>query len=133
MSGNSGCSHSSISGAGRCGFCVPSHSRRRQTSSSMFSAHLSCFDITLVFISPVRSVVVPAPGFCGGVSLPLVRSLQSGFLRFPTGSHCATSLGCISHTGRSFDWNNPSMNNLYDRTFSCPVPYIRKVGMKPQM
>ena len=36
--------------------------------------------------------------------------------------------GCISHAGRSFDWNNPSMNCPYHRTFLCLVLYIRKVG-----
>ena len=36
----------------------------------------------------------------------------------------------ISHTGWSFDWNNPSMNYLYHRTFLCPVPYVHKVGIK---
>lgn len=38
--------------------------------------------------------------------------------------------GSISHTGWSFDWNNPSMNYLYHRTFLCPVPYVHKVGIK---
>ncbi len=69
----------------------------------------------------------------GGVSLSLVRSLRSGFLRFPAGSRCVTSPGSISHTGRSFDWNNPSMNCLYHRTFLYPVPYIHKVGITPEI
>ena len=60
--------------------------------------------------SPVLPDVVPAPGSHNDVSLPLVRSLRSGFLHFPSASRCATSPGSISHTGRSFDWNNPSMN-----------------------
>ena len=38
--------------------------------------------------------------------------------------------GSISHTGWSFDWNNPSMNCLYHRTFLCPVPYVHKVGIR---
>ena len=38
--------------------------------------------------------------------------------------------GSISHTGWSFDWNNPSMNYLYHRTFLYPVPYVHKVGIK---
>ena len=38
--------------------------------------------------------------------------------------------GSISHTGWSFDWNNPSMNYLYHRTFLCPVPYVHKVGIR---
>ena len=93
---------------------------------------LLCFGIVSVFILPVPSAVVPAPVF-GGVSLSLVRSFRSGFLRFPAGSRCVTSPGSISHTGRSFDWNNPSMNCLYHRTFLYPVPYIHKVGIKPEI
>ena len=81
---------------------------------------------------PVPSAVVPAPVF-GGVSLRLVRSFRSGFLRFPAGSRCVTSPGSISHTGRSFDWNNPSMNCLYHRTFLYPVPYVHKSGIKPKI
>ena len=77
--------------------------------------------------SPLLSFLPPS---FGGVSLPLVRSLRSGFLHFPAGSRCATSPGSISHTGRSFDWNNPSMNYLYHRTFLCPVPYVHKIGIK---
>ena len=69
----------------------------------------------------------------GGVSLRLVRSFQSGFLRFPAGSRCVTSPRSISHTGRSFDWNNPSMNCLYHRTFLYPVPYVHKSGIKPKI
>ena len=80
--------------------------------------------------SPVLPDVVPAPGSHNGVSLPLVRSLRSGFLHFPAASRCATSPGSISHTGRSFDWNNPSMNYLYHRPFLFPVPYIHKVGFR---
>ena len=38
--------------------------------------------------------------------------------------------GSISHTGWSFDWNNPSMNYLYHRTFLCLVRYVHKVGIK---
>ena len=79
-----------------------------------------------------RFFVVPAPVF-GGVSLSLVRSLRSEFLRFPAGSRCVTSPGSISHTGRSFDWNNPSMNCLYHMTFLYPVPYVHKSGMKPKI
>ncbi|ATP01145.1 hypothetical protein CG447_02310 [Faecalibacterium duncaniae] len=56
--------------------------------------------------------------------------MWSGFLHFPSASRCATSPGSISHTGRSFDWNNPSMNYLYHRTFLFPVPYIHKVGFR---
>ncbi|NBI99423.1 hypothetical protein D3Z62_04515 [Lachnospiraceae bacterium] len=59
--------------------------------------------------------------------------MRSGFLRFPAGSRCVTSPGSISHTGRTFDWNNPSMNCLYHRTFLYPVPYVHKVGIKPEI
>ena len=38
--------------------------------------------------------------------------------------------GSISHTGWSFDWNNPSMNYLYHRTFLSLVPYVHKKGIK---
>ena len=38
--------------------------------------------------------------------------------------------GSISHTGWSFDWNNPSMNYLYHRTFLCLVRYVHKVGIR---
>ncbi len=41
--------------------------------------------------------------------------------------------GSISHTGWSFDWNNPSMNYLYHRTFLCPVPYVHKVGIRSKI
>ena len=56
--------------------------------------------------------------FCGAaaVSLPKVMALHRW--------------GSISHTGWSFDWNNPSMNYLYHRTFLCPVPYVHKVGIR---
>ena len=59
------------------------------------------------------------------------------YARFDQGS--ATSLpkvmalhrrGSISHTGWSFDWNNPSMNYLYHRTFLCLVRYVHKVGIR---
>ncbi|EGT5374028.1 hypothetical protein CUA76_17275 [Clostridioides difficile] len=56
--------------------------------------------------------------------------MRSGFLHFPAASRCATSPGSISHTGRSFDWNNPSMNYLYDSPFLFPVPYVHKVGFR---
>ena len=61
----------------------------------------------------------------------------TSYARFDQGS--STSLpkvmalhrrGSISHTGWSFDWNNPSMNYLYHRTFLCPVPYVHKVGIR---
>src|SRR5699024_7016873 len=81
-----------------------------------------------VFILPVLPDVVPAPGSFSGVSLPLVRSLRSRFLHLLAAGRRATSPGSISHTGRSFDWNNPSMNYPYHRPFLCPRPYVRKVG-----
>ncbi|ARE65141.1 hypothetical protein ADH76_25940 [Enterocloster clostridioformis] len=59
--------------------------------------------------------------------------MRSGFLRFPAGSRCVTSPGSISHTGRSFDWNNPSMNCLYHMTFLYHVPYVHESGMKAKI
>ena len=91
---------------------------------------LLCFDIVSVFIFTGSFCCRFCPLF-GGISLRLVRSFQSGFLRLPAGSRCITSPGNISHTGRSFDWNNPSMNYLYHRTFLYPVPYIHESGMNP--
>ena len=79
--------------------------------------------------SPVLPGVVPPLNLTAAY-----RSLW--YARFGQGS--STSLpkvmalhrrGSISHTGWSFDWNNPSMNYLYHRTFLCPVPYVHKVGI----
>ena len=36
----------------------------------------------------------------------------------------------ILSAAAAFDWNNPSMNYLYHRTFLCPVPYVHKVGIR---
>ena len=69
--------------------------------------------------SPVLPDVVPAPGSHNGVSLPLVRSLRSGFLHFPAASRCATSPGSISHTGRSFDWNLLLESSQVESGFLC--------------
>ena len=87
---------------------------------------LSCFGVS----SPVLPGVVPP--------LNLTAAYCSlWYARFGQGS--STSLpkvmalhrrGSISHTGWSFDWNNPSMNYLYHRTFLCPVPYVHKVGIR---
>lgn len=87
---------------------------------------LSCFGVS----SPVLPGVVPPLNLTAAY-----RSLW--YARFGQGS--STSLpkvmalhrrGSISHTGWSFDWNNPSMNYLYHRTFLCLVPYVHKVGIK---
>lgn len=62
---------------------------------------------------PPRSDRQPCSALChppGGRSLPFGRSWR--FVRF----------------GRSFDWNNPSMNWLYYGTFLSLLPYVRKVG-----
>ncbi|RHT93902.1 hypothetical protein DW720_11810 [Clostridium sp. AM27-28] len=59
----------------------------------------------------------------------MVRSSQSGFL-YPAASRGVTSPGNISHTGRSFDWNNPSMNWPNHSPFLNPVPYSHKIGRK---
>ena len=91
---------------------------------------LSCFGIISVsfrcqFASSPRCR--SSPESHSGVSLPLVCSFRSGFLHIPAKSHGTTSPG--KHIP-SFDWNNPSMNYLYHRTFLCPVPYVHKVGIK---
>ena len=59
------------------------------------------------------------------------------YARFGQGSSISLSKvmalhrrGSISHAGWSFDWNNPSMNYLYHRTFLCPMPYVHKVGIR---
>ena len=52
----------------------------------------------------------PAPGSHNGVFAPFGTLVAVMVPPFPAASHCATSPGSISHTGRSFDWNNPSMN-----------------------
>ena len=91
---------------------------------------LSCFGINFGVSSPVLPGVVPPLNLTAAY-----RSLW--YARFGQGS--STSLpkvmalhrrGSISHTGWSFDWNNPSMNYLYHRTFLCLVRYIHKVGIK---
>ena len=94
---------------------------------------LLCFGIVSVFIFAGSFCRRSCPPVFGGVSLSLVRSLRSGFLRFPAGSRCVTSPGSISHTGRSFDWNNPSMNCLYHMTFLYHVPYVHESGIKPKI
>ena len=65
-----------------------------------------------VHFSPVLPAVVPAPESHGGVSLPLVRSLRSGFLHFPFRRSLRYITGEHIPTGRSFDWIDPSMNCL---------------------
>ena len=74
---------------------------------------------------------------CFGIISVSVRQFSLGYARFGQGSSISLPKvmalhrrGSISHTGWSFDWNNPSMNYLYHRTFLCPVPYVHKVGIK---
>ena len=87
---------------------------------------LSCFGVS----SPVLPGVVPPLNLTAAY-----RSLW--YARFGQGSSISLPKvmalhrrGSISHTGWSFDWNNPSMNYLYHRTFLCPVPYVHKVGIR---
>ena len=91
---------------------------------------LSCFRYHFGVSPPVLPVSFPPLNLTAAY-----RSLW--YARFGQGS--STSLpkvmalhrrGSISHTGWSFDWNNPSMNYLYHRTFLCPVPYVHKVGIR---
>jgi len=87
---------------------------------------LSCFGVS----SPVLPGVVPplnlTAAYC---SLWYARFGQGSSISLPK-VMALHRRGSISHTGWSFDWNNPSMNYLYHRTFLCPVPYVHKVGIK---
>ena len=87
---------------------------------------LSCFGVS----SPVLPGVVPplnlTAAYC---SLWYARFGQGSSISLPK-VMALHRRGSISHTGWSFDWNNPSMNYLYHRTFLCPVPYIHKVGIR---
>ena len=92
--------------------------------------NLLCFGIVLGISSPVLPGVVPPLNLTAAY-----RSLW--YARFGQGSSISLPKvmalhrrGSISHTGWSFDWNNPSMNYLYHRTFLCPVPYVHKVGIR---
>lgn len=92
--------------------------------------NLLCFGIVLGISSPVLPGVVPPLNLTAAY-----RSLW--YARFGQGSSISLlkvmalhRRGSISHTGWSFDWNNPSMNYLYHRTFLCPVPYVHKVGIR---
>ena len=92
--------------------------------------NLSCFGIVLGISSPVFPGVVPPLNLTAAY-----RSLW--YARFGKGSSISLPKvmalhrrGSISHTGWSFDWNNPSMNYLYHRTFLCPMPYVHKVGIR---
>ena len=86
---------------------------------------LSCFGVS----SPVLPGVVPplnlTAAYC---SLWYARFGQGSSISLPK-VMALHRRGSISHTGWSFDWNNPSMNYLYHRTFLCPVPYVHKVGI----
>lgn len=87
---------------------------------------LSCFGVS----SPVLPGVVPplnlTAAYC---SLWYARFGQGSSISLPK-VMALHRRGSISHTGWSFDWNNPSMNYLYHRTFLCPVPYVHKVGIR---
>ena len=92
--------------------------------------NLLCFGIVLGISSPVLPGVVPPLNLTAAY-----RSLW--YARFGQGSSISLPKvmtlhrrGSISHTGWSFDWNNPSMNYLYHRTFLCPMPYVHKVGIR---
>ena len=98
---------------------------------------LSCFGIISVSFRYHFGVSSPVlPGVVPPLNLTTAyRSLW--YARFGQGSSISLPKvmalhrrGSISHTGWSFDWNNPSMNYLYHRTFLCPVPYIHKVGIR---
>ena len=88
---------------------------------------LSCFGIISVSVRQFSPVGVVPP-------LNLTAAYRSlWYARFGQGSSISLPKvmalhrrGSISHTGWSFDWNNPSMNYLYHRTFLCPVPYATK-------
>ena len=71
---------------------------------------------TLNLTAAYRSLWYARFGQGSSISLPKVMALHRR--------------GSISHTGWSFDWNNPSMNYPYHRTFLCPVPYVHKVGIR---
>ena len=92
--------------------------------------NLSCFGIVLGISSPVLPGVVPPLNLTAAYrSLWYARSGQGSSISLPE-VMALHRRGSISHTGWSFDWNNPSMNYLYHRTFLYPVPYVHKVGME---
>ena len=87
-----------------------------------FGVHFRRFSLMsflpLALTTAFRSLWYARCGQGSSISLPQVVALHRR--------------GSISHTGWSFDWNNPSMNYLYHRPFLFPVPYIHKVGKSPQ-
>ena len=91
------------------------------------SIRLSCFGIISVSVLP--GVVPPLNLTAAYRSLWYARFGQGSSISLPK-VMALHRQGSISHTGWSFDWNNPSMNYLYHRTFLCPVPYVHKVGIR---
>ena len=92
--------------------------------------NLLCFGIVLGISSPVLPGVVPPLNLTAAYrSLWYARFGQGSSISLPN-VMALHRRGSISHTGWSFDWNNPSMNYLYHRTFLCPVRYVHKVGIK---
>ena len=92
--------------------CRVSVSFRCQSSSPVLPGVVPPLNLTAAY----RSLWYARFGQGSSISLPKVMALHRR--------------GSISHTGWSFDWNNPSMNYLYHRTFLCPVPYVHKVGIR---
>ena len=92
--------------------------------------NLLCFGIVLGISSPVLPGVVPPLNLTAAYrSLWYARFGQGSSISLPN-VMALHRRGSISHTGWSFDWNNPSMNYLYHRTFLYPVPYVHKVGIE---
>jgi len=92
--------------------------------------NLLCFGIVLGISSPVLPGVVPPLNLTAAYrSLWYARFGQGSSISLPN-VMALHRRGSISHTGWSFDWNNPSMNYLYHRTFLYPVPYVHKVGIR---
>ena len=92
--------------------------------------NLLCFGIVLGISSPVLPGVVPPLNLTAAYrSLWYARFGQGSSISLPN-VMALHRRGSISHTGWSFDWNNPSMNYLYHRTFLCLVRYVHKVGIR---
>ena len=91
------------------------------------SIRLSCFGIISVSVLP--GVVPPQNLTAAYRSLWYARFGQGSSISLPN-VMALHRRGSISHTGWSFDWNNPSMNYLYHRTFLCLVRYVHKVGIR---
>ncbi|RKJ01338.1 hypothetical protein D7X87_20295 [bacterium D16-54] len=77
---------------------------------------------------PVLPDVVPPLNLTAAYRSPWCARFRQGSSISLIKVAAALRRGSIFHTGRSFDWNNPSMNCLYHRSFLYPVPYVHKVG-----